>query len=93
MHNVLDELRNVLRKHSVRVPEDLGVSVLSPVLENTGFAGMQENQALMGTWAVELLVSRIANRDLGIPEHPRIEMIESLWVDDRSLRKMSSTVD
>jgi LacI family transcriptional regulator len=93
MHNVLDELRRVLRKNSVRVPEDLGVSVLSPVLENTGFAGMQENQELMGTWAVELLVSRIANRDLGIPEYPRIEMIESLWIDDRSLRKGSSTVD
>jgi len=93
LHNVLNELRTVLRKNGVRVPEDLGVSVISPVLDNTGFAGLQENQVLMGTWAVELLASRIANRDLGIPEHPRIEMIESLWVDNRSLRQIPSTVD
>ncbi|HZZ18752.1 MAG TPA: LacI family transcriptional regulator, partial [Opitutaceae bacterium] len=93
MHDVLDELRSVLKKNRVRVPEDLGIAVLSPILDDTGFAGLQENQSLMGTWAVELLASRIANRDLGIPEHPRIEMIESLWVDDRSLRRIPSTVD
>ncbi len=93
MHDVLDELRTVLRKNKVRVPDDLGISVVCPVLDDTGFAGLQENQALMGTWAVELLASRIANRDFGIPEHPRIEMIESLWVDNRSLRRIPSTVD
>jgi LacI family transcriptional regulator len=93
MNNVLDTLRTLLRKNRVRVPEDLGVAVVSPILEGTGFAGLQENQTLMGTWAVELLASRIANRDLGIPAHPRIEMIESLWVDDKTLRRIPSTVD
>jgi len=91
--NVLGELKTVLRKNRVRVPEDLGVAVVSPILEGSGFAGLQENQTLMGTWAVELLASRIANRDLGIPAHPRIEMIESLWVDERTLRRNPSTVD
>ena len=93
LHNVLNELRAVLRKNGVRVPKDLGVLVISPVLDNTVFSGLQENQVLMGTWAVELLASRIANRDFGVPEHPRIEMIESLWVDNRSLRQSPSTVD
>jgi LacI family transcriptional regulator len=93
MHDVLDELKRVLRKNRIKVPEDMGIAVLSPVLDGTGFAGLQENQALMGTWAVELLASRITNRDLGIPQYPRIEMIESLWIEDRSLRRIPSTVD
>jgi LacI family transcriptional regulator len=93
LHDVLTDLKRVLRKNRVRVPEDLGISAISPVLDDTGFAGLQENQELMGTWAVELLASRITNRDTGIPVHPRIEMIESLWVDDRSLRRIPSTVD
>ena len=39
----------------------------------------------MGAWAVELLAARIANRDLGIPTNPRIEMVESEWIDGGSL--------
>ena len=39
----------------------------------------------MGAWAVELLADRIANRDLGVPANPRIEMVESEWIDGGSL--------
>ena len=35
---------------------------------------------------VELLAARITNRDLGIPANPRIEMVESRWIENRSLR-------
>jgi hypothetical protein len=36
---------------------------------------------------VELLVDRIANRDFGFPASPRIEMVESVWVNGASLRR------
>ena len=73
-------------------PADLrpGVAVLSHLVEHTGFAGVQQNQRLMGAWAVELLAARIANRDLGIPENPRIEMVEGEWVDGDSLPSSKS---
>jgi LacI family transcriptional regulator len=60
------------------------------MLDDTGFSGLQQNQPLMGAWAVELLAARIANRDLGIPECPRIEMVESHWVEGQSLRQVNS---
>jgi glucosamine-6-phosphate deaminase len=41
----------------------------------------------LGAWAVELLVARIVNRDLGIPANPRIEMVQSEWIEGASLRK------
>jgi LacI family transcriptional regulator len=81
----IPQLRAVLRAQRRRVPNELGVAVLSHLVEGTGFSGLQQNQSLMGAWAVELLAARIANRDLGVPSNPRIEMVESEWIDGGSL--------
>ena len=79
-------LRALLRDERVAVPKRLGVAVLSHRVAGTGFAGLQQNQRLMGAWAVELLAARIANRDLGIPANPRVELVEGEWVPGPSLR-------
>ena len=84
--DMIAPLRAVLREKRVRVPGQLGVAVLSHFVEGTGFSGLQQNQHLMGAWAVELLAARIANRDLGLPANPRIEMVESQWIEGGSLR-------
>ena len=86
LYDMLPELRGVLRDRGVRVPMDLGVAVLSQILDGSGFSGLQQNQLVMGAWTVELLVARITHRDFGIPQTPRIEMVESEWVEKRSLR-------
>jgi LacI family transcriptional regulator len=90
LYDILHELQAVLKKNRVRIPADLGVAVLTHILEGTPFSGMQQNQPLMGAWAVELLASRIAYRDFGIPRNPRIEMVESEWIDGRTLRPVNS---
>ncbi len=82
------QLKLVLEVHGIRRPEDLGVAVLSHMVEGSGFAGLQQNQLMMGAWAVELLAARIANRDFGIPAIPRVEMVESQWIDGPSLRQL-----
>jgi LacI family transcriptional regulator len=87
LYDVLPELRAVLRKNRLRVPGQLGVAALSQILEGSGFSGLQQNQPLMGAWAVELLAARITNHDLGIPANPRIEMVESRWIENGSLAK------
>ena len=93
-YDQLPAFHALLRRHRVRVPRDVGVVVVSHILEGTEFSGMQQNQPLMGAWAVELLAARIANRDFGIPAHPRIEMVESHWIEGRTLRPPPrSTVD
>jgi LacI family transcriptional regulator len=81
----IPQLRAALKEQRRRVPAELGVAVLSHLVQGTGFSGLQQNQQLMGAWAVELLAARIANRDLGLPVHPRIEMVESDWIDGGSL--------
>jgi LacI family transcriptional regulator len=85
-HHALAEFDALLRRNGIRVPRDLGVAAISQSLEGTNFSGLQENQAVIGAWAIELLAARIANGDLGIPGNPRIEMVGRQWVDGRSLQ-------
>jgi LacI family transcriptional regulator len=84
--DMIARFRAVLRRLQVSVPKQLGVVVLSHEVQGTGLSGLQQNQYLMGAWAVELLAARIAVRDFGIPVYPRTEMVESEWVDGESLR-------
>jgi LacI family transcriptional regulator len=92
--DTLPALRETLRRNRARVPAGLGVAVLSQIVEGSGFSGLQQNQPLMGAWAVELLAARIANRDFGIPASPRVELVESRWVEGGSLvRRAGSTVE
>jgi DNA-binding LacI/PurR family transcriptional regulator len=85
-HHALAEFDALLRRNGIRVPKDLGVAAISQSLDGTNFSGLQENQPLIGAWAIELLAARIANNDLGIPSNPRIEMVERQWVDGGTLR-------
>jgi hypothetical protein len=77
---------SVLQRNGLRWPQDFGVAAICQFLEGTEFAGMEANQRLLGAWSVELLTDRILNHDLGIPQHPRLLMVESHWVSGRSLR-------
>jgi DNA-binding LacI/PurR family transcriptional regulator len=88
-HTLLAEFAQVLRSNRLRVPDDVGVAVVSQILEGTGFSGMESNQQLMGAWAVELLVSRIMNQDFGVPRFPRVEMVDCRWVEGSSLRALA----
>jgi LacI family transcriptional regulator len=84
---MIARFRAVLKRLQISIPKSLGVVVLSHEVEGSGFSGLQQNQRLMGSWAVELLAARIANGDLGIPVNPRTEMVESEWINGDSLRR------
>jgi LacI family transcriptional regulator len=92
VHNsdTLREFQRILKRNRLQAPDDLGVAVLSHILEGTGWSGLQQNAPVMGAWAVELLAARIANRDFGFPKYPRIEMVESEWVEGTSLTNVNS---
>ncbi len=85
-YKMLTPFKEALDSMGLKSSEDIGVAVISHLLHDTHFSGMQQNQKLMGAWAVELLVSRIMNQDFGIPIHPRIEMVESKWIDGETLK-------
>jgi LacI family transcriptional regulator len=88
-YNTLPEFEAVLRRRRIRMPQDLGVAAISQSLTGTSFSGLEENQPLLGAWAVELLVDRVIHRDFGVPAHPRVEMVQREWVDGKTLRPES----
>jgi LacI family transcriptional regulator len=90
LHDQLKEIETVLRDRALKVPDNIGVAVVSTVLDGTHYSGVAPHRFLMGTRAVDLLVNRIENRDFGFPTNPRIEMVEGHWVDGFSLRRTSS---
>jgi LacI family transcriptional regulator len=85
-YTTLKPLAQLLRKHGIRVPADLGVVAITQVLEDTDFSGYHGNAVINGEWAVELVVGRIMNSDFGFPTNPRIEMVDMAWVDGKTLR-------
>jgi LacI family transcriptional regulator len=82
----LQKVKGALVENRFRVPADIGLAAISPIVKGSTLAGMEESPSLMGRLAVEMLVSRIANRDLGIPTFNRIEMVYGGWVDGGSVR-------
>lgn len=88
-YDALPVFQAILKRLRLRLPQDLGVAVISQNLAGTEFSGLQENQKLIGSYAVELLVSRIMNRDFGIPANARIEMVERQWIEGQTLRTRS----
>ena len=75
-----------LQRRGIRWPTDIGIVAISPILEGTGFAGLQENQHLIGGWMVEMLVDRLLHHELGMPATPRIQLVDSQWLKGSSLQ-------
>ncbi|MDQ8187809.1 LacI family DNA-binding transcriptional regulator [Pelagicoccus sp. SDUM812002] len=81
----VEKLQKILQSNGISVPRDVGIAAVTQLLEGTELSGMQQNQRLMGEWAVELLASRIMNQNFGIPDNPRIELVESEWIEGTTL--------
>lgn len=56
----------------------------NPALE--GWAGTNQHNDLVGSFGAELLTAHLARRDLGLPQAAKTMLVESEWVDGRSLR-------
>ena len=77
---------SILDAAGLSVPDEVGLAAVTQLLDAGTICGKQQNQQLIGEWAVEMLESRMTYRDYGIPEYPRIEMVESSWVEGQTLR-------
>lgn len=86
--DAIPEFTTMLSDRGVRIPQDVGLAAVTHFVQGTGLAGMEQDQELMGARAVELLTSRIIEHDLGLPHHPRTELVESQWVDGPSLPRL-----
>ena len=51
-----------------------------------GWAGMNQHNPMVGSFGADLLTAHLARRDLGLPEAAKTMLVESEWVEGRSLK-------
>lgn len=49
------------------------------------FAGVEENNIIVGAMTCELVVNQLVHNEAGLPRHPRQIFVEGTWVDGKTL--------
>lgn len=80
-------IRHWLEEDGWAVPSDIGLVQLEWRATSPDWAGMNQHNDIVGTAAIEMLVSMIQNNERGIPEFPRATLIGSTWVDGDTVRR------
>ena len=82
------EVMEFIRKLKYRVPDELGVAVISRFGKTEDIAGIDERMRLLGEGAVDTVVGMISRNERGLPTHPHYTLIEGSWVDRPTLRPL-----
>lgn len=80
------EVRDWLEAGGRKCPEDIGLAHLDLTPDLEGWSGMNQNNNVVGAFAVDLVIGQLHRNETGIPELPKCMMIESRWVEGTTLR-------
>jgi LacI family transcriptional regulator len=74
-----------LRELGQRVPEDVSVATLSRT-QQPGWAGIDQQEHMVGARAIELLISIFQAGERGVPDTPLRLLVEGKWIDGETVR-------
>jgi len=74
----------------LRVPEDIGMACLVRPRQSI-FAGIDEKNEIIGATAIEFVASQIARNEFGVPQHPKLTLIDGRWVPGASVMQQPGT--
>jgi len=80
------ELYNALQDDGVSIPKDLGLVHLDWHDALPNMAGMRQNNRIVGSAGVDLVVGQLQKNEFGSQEFPKVVQIESVWVDGPSIK-------
>ncbi len=75
-----------LRSAGVRIPEDLGLVLLSELHPGDHIAGVDENPRQVGAAAVDFVIGLRERHERGEPALPQRLMIDGVWIEGESVR-------
>ena len=84
------ELYNALQDDGVSLPKDLGLVHLDWHDALANMAGMRQNNRVVGSAGVDLVVGQLQKNEFGSQEFPKVVQIESIWVDGPSVKVQES---
>ncbi|MBC8189131.1 MAG: LacI family DNA-binding transcriptional regulator, partial [Puniceicoccaceae bacterium] len=80
------ECYTALQAAGIRIPDELGVVHIDWHDAICHLAGMRQNNRVVGSAGVDLVVSQLQKNEFGALEFPKVVHIESVWVDGQSVR-------
>ncbi|WPJ97419.1 LacI family DNA-binding transcriptional regulator [Coraliomargarita algicola] len=80
------EFYSVLQDDGIRIPKDLGLVHLDWHDALANIAGMRQNNRVVGSAGVDLVVGQLQKNEFGSQEFPKVVQIESVWIDGPSVK-------
>ena len=80
------ELYDALIADGMRIPEDLGLVHLDWHDGISHLAGMRQNNRVVGSAGVDLVVGQLQKNEFGAQEFPKVVQIESKWIDGTTVK-------
>lgn len=77
-----------LTRKRIAVPRDLGVALLDKNPDRARFSGICQDPGLQGAVATEMLLGRLLLRDFGLPESPKVELVQGSWNEGATIRRV-----
>jgi len=74
-----------LTEAGLRVPEDISITTLS-WMQQPGWAGIDQQERIIGARAIELLISIFQAGERGVPDTPLRLLVEGKWKDGPTVR-------
>lgn len=83
----------LLKELGYRFPEEIGYASLDCIPEKFAYAGVSQPRERIAAKAVDLVVEQLENHEFGLPEVPKIVMVEGFWQDGPTVlqRKVATT--
>ena len=79
-----------LRDAGIAVPEEVGFVELNYHSSMGDIVGVDQNPRAVGAAAVDLVVEQLYNNQTGLPEIPKVVMIEGKWHSGSTLREVKA---
>ena len=80
------ELYAALQDDGVSIPKELGLVHLDWHDALPNMAGMRQNNRIVGSAGVDLVVGQLQKNEFGSQEFPKVVQIESVWVEGPSVK-------
>jgi LacI family transcriptional regulator len=75
-----------LKEMGLRTPDDIGLANVDLSPDMTTITGIDQNSHRVGAAAVDLVISQLRHHERGIPQVPRIVMVEGTFVQGQTTR-------
>jgi DNA-binding LacI/PurR family transcriptional regulator len=81
--------RAALKDVKIKVPEDVGLVILSCHVADDSYSGIYQFPELIGAQTADMLVRKMLQNECGIPKHPLTFTINGIWNQGTTTRPVS----